>query len=241
MLRGLLNGLTDIVWPKICLSCKNKLDKSAVHDFICDKCWNSIKRNIPPFCKSCGRRLEKSNIAKNICPSCIRKNLYFDAAFSPCVYTGVLKELIHEFKYKNKDYLGYPLSKLMVRFIKEYNMPIDFVDFIVPVPLHKSKLREREFNQAEVLSTHIAKEFKKNLLSDALLRTRSTKTQADLEISERILNVKDSFAVSKQDDVRKKNILLIDDVLTTGATTSEASLALKRAGANIVFVLTLAS
>jgi len=129
----------------------------------------------------------------------------------------------------------------MVEFIKEYNAPIDYVDFIIPIPLHKTKLREREFNQAEILSRHIAKEFRKCVLTDVLLRTRETKTQADLEMAERILNVRDSFSVTKHEQIRRKNILLVDDVLTTGATSSEAAKALKNAGANIVFVLTLAN
>ena len=241
MLYRLLNGLRDLVYPKICLSCKNKLDKSKQDSFICQDCWSNIKRNVPPFCHYCGRRLKAANITKNICPDCIRKNFHFDSAFSPCVYTGVIKDLIHEFKYKNKDHLGLSLSKLMVEFIKEYNAPIDYVDFIIPIPLHKTKLREREFNQAEILSRHIAKEFRKCVLTDVLLRTRETKTQADLEMAERILNVRDSFSVTKHEQIRRKNILLVDDVLTTGATSSEAAKALKNAGANIVFVLTLAN
>lgn len=241
MFRRLIKGLTDIIYPKRCLSCKNKLGASSVDNLICGGCWSSIKRNLPPFCHSCGRHLEKGNVAKNICPHCIKKKLHFDRAFSPCIYTGIIKELIHEFKYKNKDYLGFPLSRLMIEFIREYNVAIDCLDFIVPVPLHKTRLREREFNQAEVLSKYIAEEFKKTLLPDALLRHRHTKTQTDLELSQRLLNVKDSFSVNKPGDIKGKNLLVVDDVLTTGATSSEAARALKGTGANIVFVLTLAN
>ncbi|MFA5144584.1 MAG: ComF family protein [Candidatus Omnitrophota bacterium] len=259
MIRRLINGLIDIIYPKKCLACDKKLDASAagasvIHysqdkllrdrpagDFICGGCWDGIKRNLPPFCHSCGRRLEKTSFSKNICPRCVKKKLHFDRAFSPCVYTGVTKELIHEFKYKNKDYLGSPLSGLMAEFIREYNLPMDCLDFIVPIPLHKTKLREREFNQAEVLSKYIAKEFRKDLLVGALLRHRPTKTQTGLETNERFLNVKGSFSVKKPGDVKGKNLLIVDDVLTTGATSSEAARALKDAGANIVFILTLAN
>lgn len=241
MWRRLLNGFLDIVYPKTCLACKNKLQAQSVHNLICLNCWAEIKRNLPPFCHCCGRQLNKTEFTKNICSSCLRKKLHFDRAFSPCVYEGVVKELIHALKYKNKDYLGLALSRLMIEFIKEYNLPIGYLDFIVPVPLHKTRLREREFNQAEILSNYIAKEFNKAVLSNCLRRHRYTKTQTDLEITKRFLNVKDSFSLANQEVIRGKNILLVDDVLTTGATSSEAARTLKEAGANIVFVLTLAN
>lgn len=167
--------------------------------------------------------------------------MHFDRAFSPCVYEGALKELIHEFKYKGKDYLGLPLSRLMTEFIREYDFPIWHLDFIVPVPLHSARLRQRDFNQAEVLSKCIATEFKKDVASDILSKNRHTKTQTDLETNERLINVKGSFSVNRPKDIKGKNLCLVDDVLTTGATSSEAAFALKDAGANIVFVLTLAN
>lgn len=129
----------------------------------------------------------------------------------------------------------------MIEFIKEYNLPIGYIDFIIPIPLHRIRLREREFNQAEVLARNIAREFNKDLLNNNLIRHRLTKTQTDLEENERILNVKDSFRVLEKKCLKGKNILLIDDVLTTAATSSEAAYALKNAGANMVFVLTLAN
>jgi competence protein ComFC len=241
MFRRFITGLLDIVYPKKCLACKNKLEISSVDNLICPKCWGNIKRNLPPFCHSCGRRLEKSSITKNICPGCMRTRLHFDRAFSPCVYEGVIKELIHEFKYNNKDYLGPVFSRLLVEFIKEYNLPMDSLDFIVPVPLHKTRLREREFNQAEILSNSIAAEFKKIVLKDALSRNRHTKTQTDLAIDKRYSNVRGCFSVTRPESIRGKNLLLVDDVLTTAATCSEAAKALKESGANIVFVLTLAN
>jgi ComF family protein len=239
MLRKFFNVFTDIVYPKICLVCKRRLEKIAcIDNLVCADCWKKIKKNRPPFCRSCGRHLEKP-VTQNICPVCVRKRLHFDRAFSPCVYEGTLKELIHAFKYRKKDYLGLTLTKLMTEFIKEYNIPMDAVDFLVPVPLHKTKLREREFNQAQILSQHIAGEFGKKSSPESLARLRFTKAQAELEMEERLLNVKGGFTATK--DVKNKNILLIDDVLTTGSTCSEAAYALKDSGANIVFVLTLAS
>jgi ComF family protein len=241
MLRRLINGLVDIIYPKVCLACKNKLGVSGVDNLICVECWAKIKKNLPPFCHSCGRKLEKSAFIKNICPACLKIRFHFDRAFSPCMYEGVIKNLIHEFKYNRKDYLGPILSKPMTEFIKEYNIPINYIDFIIPMPLHKARLREREFNQAQVLAKFISQEFKKDMLGDTLYRHRYTKTQTDLQIKDRFFNVKGSFSVNKHPDLKGKNLLLIDDVLTTGATSSEAAKTLKDAGANIVFVLTLAN
>lgn len=241
MLSRLIKGLVEIIYPKICLSCKNKLGASSIENFICAGCWAKIKKNPPPFCRVCGRHLEKPGFANNICPQCVKTRFYFDRAFSPCVYTGIIRDLIHEFKYKNKDYLGSSLSSLMTEFIREYNLPIDRLDLIIPVPLHKIRLREREFNQAEILSRHIAEEFKKDISTDILQRRRHTKTQTRLETNERLLNVRGTFSVIKNRGLSGKNVLLVDDVFTSGATSSEASFALKEAGANMVFVLTLAN
>jgi len=241
VLNGLLKGLKELIYPEICLACKNKLCPAERGKFVCSVCWHKIQKNSPPFCVSCGRTLAKNNLAKNICPACLKKELYFDRAFSPCAYTGVIKELIHQFKYAGKDYLGKPLGSIMNNFIREYNLPIDYLDFIVPVPLHASRRREREFNQAQVLSGHIAETFKKEVLSDALVRCRKTKTQTSLMPQDRFNNVKESFLVRDAQKIKAKNLLLVDDVLTTGATSSEAAKALKNAGANIVLVITLAN
>ncbi len=241
MLRRFLNALADIVYPKTCLVCKGDLKEvSCVDNLVCMQCWGKIKRNRPPFCRRCGRHLEKP-VTKNICPACVRKQLHFDRAFSPCVYEGVIKELIHTFKYKGKDYLGPTLTRLMTEFIEEYNLPMDILDLVMPIPLHKTRLREREFNQAQILGNHIARKFNKPVSYDTLRRLRLTKTQTELEIDQRLLNVKGCFAATKKEDIKGKNILLVDDVLTTGSTCSEAAYALKDAGANIVFVLTLAN
>lgn len=240
-IRSFFRGLTDVVYPKECVSCKNKITHYAVDDLICFDCWTNIKENTPPFCIRCGRHLDKKNLTKNVCPECTRKEYHFDRAFSPCIFEGPVQELIHEFKYNGKDYLAKPLSRLLLNFISEYRVPVEFMDFIVPIPLHQARLRERQFNQATLLSQNIADTFVKHLADDILVRNRFTKTQAELTTAERLANVQGSFSVKENAPMGGKNILLIDDVLTTGATASEASCALKKAGANIVFVLTLAN
>lgn len=242
MLRGFVSGLVDIVYPRRCLVCKKDLRvRLGVDNLVCVSCWSLIKKNLPPFCSRCGRHLENASFNKKICPPCIKKNLHFDRAFSPCVYEGVIKNLIHQFKYQNKDYLGVALARPMAQFIREYRLPMEVIDIVVPMPLHQARHREREFNQAEVLGEDIAGEFRKTIACGALLRHRHTQTQTELEEDKRFANVKGSFRAKDERQIKNKNILLIDDVLTTGATSSEAALTLKEAGANIVFVLTLAN
>lgn len=241
MLHRLINGLVDIVYPKTCLACKKKLPASLVDGVICGQCWAKIKKNRPPFCHFCGRHLEARNFVKNICSDCLRKKLHFDRAFSPCTYEGIVKELIHAFKYNGKDYLGSALSRLMIEFIREYHVPVRDMDLIIPMPLYHTRLREREFNQAQILGKYIAAEFNKDVALGALQRHRLTRTQTELEPQARFANVRDSFCVAQDADLKAKNILLVDDVFTTGATASEAASVLKGAGANIVFVLTLAN
>jgi len=150
-------------------------------------------------------------------------------------------KLIHEFKYSGKDYLGAPLGKLMNTFIRDYQLPIQHLDFVIPIPLHKSRLREREFNQAEILSQEIGREFNKQVLTGCLIRVKPTKTQTELTFAQRCQNMAKSFSVTKPELIKDTNLLLIDDVLTTGATSNEAAQCLKSAGAQKVLLLTLAS
>jgi ComF family protein len=240
-LSGFLNGLVDFLYPRTCVVCKKKLTLTSVDGIICLDCWGKIKKNLPPFCRRCGRTLQKKSPNKNICAGCIKNLVYFDRAFSPCLYEGPVKDLVHQFKYQGKDYLGHVLSRLMADFIREFAVPMDILDIVVPVPLFKTRLREREFNQAQILAENIAGIFNKKLIVDFLIRVKNTQTQTELTPRQRLSNVKESFQVREGSGFEGKNILLVDDVLTTGATCSEAACALKKAKANIVFVITAAS
>jgi len=241
MLGGLFHGLRDLIYPNSCLACKNRIEPGKIKGFVCQACQDKIEINLPPFCVYCGRRLDKLSLAKNICVQCQRSKFHFDRAFSPCKYDGVLKKLLQEFKYNGCDYLDIPLGKIMNDFIWEYRLPIEYMDFIVPIPLYKSRMREREFNQALLLSKEIAKEFNKEVLSGVLIRKKATRTQTELAPKERWINMEDGFSVLKPELIQGKNLLLVDDVLTTGATLSEAAKALKDSGAKIVFAMTLAN
>ncbi|MFH1191127.1 MAG: ComF family protein [Candidatus Omnitrophota bacterium] len=241
MLRGLLKGLKDLIYPNCCLVCRKIIPPADQRQLICAGCWDKIEKNLPPFCAGCGRHLGPQAIEKNACPSCAEFIFYFDRAFSPCTYTKAVKKLIHEFKYSGKDYLGKDLGKLMHAFIRDYQLPIEYLDFIIPIPLHKSRQREREFNQAEILSQEVGREFDKKVLTNVLIRVKPTQTQTELTFRQRCKNVEKSFAVTRPELIKGTNLMLIDDVLTTGATSNEAARCLKEAGAKKVLLLTLAS
>ena len=241
ILQNFVQSFVDLIYPAYCQVCRNPLPRIAMDSMVCLSCWEKISLNRPPFCHGCGRQMGRRDRNKNMCQRCVQQPRVFDRAYSACVYDGTIKILIHEFKYNDKQYLGKPLARLLTDFIKGYDLPLWLIDYLVPVPLHSAKLREREFNQALILCKEVAAAVGKPVLDNNLFRYRATATQATLEPHQRFLNVHGCFAVTEKESVAGRNLLLIDDVLTTGATASQAAAALKDAGANIVFVLTLAS
>jgi ComF family protein len=242
MLRGFLSNLLNIAFPRVCLVCHKPLKDNSIDNLLCADCWAKIEKNRPPLCTLCGRKIRETGITKKFCPDCSKgRNFSFERAFSPCVYEGVMRELIHKFKYQGRDYLGVPLARLLIEFIEQYRINLEPFDLLMPIPLHKIRLKEREFNQAEVLACRVANQFSLALSSSNLWRKHYRKAQMELEGNQRWENIKGCFALRNPQEVRGKNILLVDDVLTTGATCSEAASALKAAGAVRVWVLTLAN
>ncbi|HBG61381.1 MAG TPA: hypothetical protein DDX37_06095 [Candidatus Omnitrophica bacterium] len=195
--------------------------------------------NIPPFCPKCSRHL--GTHPKNTkCMNCSRAELFFDFAWCACFFEDPLKDLIHQFKYNQKTQLSGQFSKLMVHFIKEYHMDIEQFDFMVPIPLHPTRKRERGYNQSFLLASQLSRIFNINLNINLLIKTKNTKNQSLLSKKERWTNITGAFKIKNPNEVNNKSILLIDDLLTTGATSSEAAKALKSAGAKTVGVFTLA-
>ncbi len=167
--------------------------------------------------------------------SCREGAVGFDTACSFGSFEGALQKLIHLLKYARVESLAEPLSRLLLRALpREGNF-----DHVMAMPMHWRKQWERGFNQAELLAAPVARRFGLKL-SKNLRRSRYTKAQAGLDEAGRRANLKDSFRVKSPAVIAGKRILLIDDVLTTGATLRAASAALKQAGAAHVAVLTLA-
>ena len=150
-----------------------------------------------------------------------------------------MKRCICLFKYDSKTQLADLLGKLMSDFAVR-NIGAEEIDMIVPVPLHPVKLRERQFNQSELLAAHLARKINKNVVRDKVKRIKYTAPQTKLKRDQRLKNVRGAFLVKKNADFKEKTVLLVDDVLTTGATLHECAKALKDAGAKKVVALALA-
>jgi len=167
----------------------------------------------------------------------------FSSARSIGVYEGALLDAIHRFKYNGKTSLAKPLVTIMDRSItsnKIAGLSVHSCDLIVPVPLHKTRLKERGFNQSLLLARELARLYNLSMDYLNLKRIRATDHQVNLKGKDRLINVKGAFAVEDKVAFKDKKVLLIDDVYTTGATIVECSKVLKRAGAKNVDVLTLA-
>lgn len=203
---------------------------------LCEVCYNTIRLNTPPFCKKCGRPQPYED---GVCEDCRIERYHFDAAYSACIYDGVVRECFHKFKYRGCFALERLFRDLILEFTERY---VDMwrYNWVVPVPLHRIKYRERTFNQSAVLAAHLSKKFGVPLLEKNLIRVRLGSPQMMLPKDKRLEDIKGSFKVKDPASLEGKSLLLVDDVFTTGATVNECSKVLKKAGAGSVQVLTLA-
>lgn len=240
MFKSPVETLLDIIYPKNCIFCKKGIFDEGNDSYICQECFENIAKNLPPFCLKCGRHLESIDNTEGICQNCLKENFNFDCAWSVCFFDGIIKDLIHKFKYSNKTLLAKSFARLFFDFIMNFNIPISIYDIMLPVPLHKTRLREREYNQSELLAKELRKFFPLEASKDNVIRIRNTKSQTNLDKTMRRKNTLGAFKVINTDVFKEKNILIIDDLLTTGATTSELAKTLKESGAKKVSVLTLA-
>ena len=238
MLKHLLTGLCDLVYPPHCLICKTHVLTSSPGDILCLNCQKNLVPNIPPFCPKCSRHLE--NIQHPKCRECTKNDPQFDFVWAACLYKDPLKHLIYQFKYNQKPYLSKLFIQYIGNFVQIYHLDIKQFDIIVPVPLFPSRLRERGYNQSELLAELIAFKYHTNLSLANLVRIRNTEHQTFLTEKERWTNIRGAFRIVNSAKFSGKNILIIDDLLTTGATVSNAAGVLKDAGAQTVGVLTLA-
>ncbi len=205
---------------------------------MCPKCLLAPKPLVAEFFCVCCRTpfLNEAPLDEHgRCGLCRRGVNGFDLAYSYGAYSDELRKLIHLFKYQKIRTLAKPLGELLVR-----SLPLDQrFDVVAPMPLHWMRQLERGFNQAELIAVPLAKRLNVPLVN-ALQRVKSTPNQAGLTHAKRRANVAGAFRVAGRADVRGKRVLLVDDVLTTGATAGAAAAALKKAGAKHVTVMTLA-
>ena len=239
MFKDLIQGISDLVYPPNCLLCKCSLIPFSPTEPLCPRCRPLIAVNEPPFCVKCTRPLGVP-VRFPRCRDCRQGTFGFDFAWAAALYHAPLQGLIHQFKYEGKTFHRKLFGKLMIEFVGRHNLDIRQFDVLVPVPLSPAKLRERGFNQALILARILAREFRVPVSAQNLRRLRHTRTQTLLSRKERWTNLRGAFKINAPDEFKGKNILIIDDLLTTGATAAEASTVLKRSGAGTVAVFTLA-
>lgn len=223
-----LGGIAlDLLFPRQCVGCGKQ------GDFICDYCRRSLPRILYPVCPKCGRP-QPSGI---LCPDCVSWQADIDGIRSPFRFDGVIRQAILQLKYKSVRALAAPLAELLNDYLVTYPLP---GEILVPVPLHPKRLRERGYNQSFLLAKELSKLAEIPVVEDCLTRERYTSPQVRTStVTERQSNMSGAFACSDQ-RVQGKQVLLIDDVSTSGATLDACAGALKTTEAKSVWGLVLA-
>ena len=238
VLRDLLAGFTDLVYPACCILCKNNLGPLEKTPQLCFACQSKLEKNRPPFCRRCSRPLE--NPAHHFCRNCQIMPLEFTQAWGVFLYNDTMQRLLHLFKYGHKTSLRHFFFHQINVFAQHYNLNLSAYDVIVPIPLHSTRQRERGYNQSFLIAQMLTEEFRIPLVSHNLIRVRHTPNQARLSQKERWTNIEAAFKMKRPKMFHHKNILLVDDLYTTGATVSQAAKILKTAQAKTINVLTIA-
>lgn len=203
----------------------------------CEVCMASLDYLQGITCLHCGKQLNEQ-YSDNICPDCKNGIFYYERAYSCFAYSGMGKELIYKLKYEGKIQLSGVIAGLMAERLKNEGLA---VDAIVPVPIHENKLKARGFNQSYIIARELGERLKRPVM-DCLERTRETKEQYNLDRAQRYLNIVDAFSVRLMYNIDKyKNILLVDDIYTTGSTVNECSRVLRISGARHIYVITAAT
>ena len=227
----------DLLYPRSCGGCEGELAADEQH--LCWECTAGMMYVQPPYCALCGDPVDGRVDGAFTCYLCGREQPHFDQARSAARHRGVLRQLLHDFKYRDALWLEKDLVRLLEVCVRtHYN--VEEIDAVACVPLHRVKRRERGFNQAELLARGLSRVLRKPVLSHCLVRTRATGSQTNLTARERATNVRHAFRTRWGFRLGGRRILLVDDVMTTGATVSDCARALKEGGASKVVVATIA-
>ncbi len=225
-----LDAIWDLIFPAYCLGCGGHSGNS---EFLCPDCFLKISVNKTLFCGKCRARLPEN---KKIC--------HLDFPYLLAAAAGyrdeTVRELIHNLKFKGVKRAAKPLGEILIKYLKGLDLNLENY-LIVPVPLGNKRLRSRGFNQAELLAREVSENFDLPVLKDAFIRAKETKPQTELKnLEDRFKNLEDGFIVINPEKISGKNILLIDDVSTSGATLNAAAAALKESGAKKIIALVAA-
>lgn len=215
-----------------CICCGEELAKDSKYS-LCDSCYTSLPFITGKICKKCGEPVSSLADYCIKCKNHIDRN--FTVARSMFLYDDIMRKLVINLKFNGKKYLARYLSWFMY----DCYMLNDFnCDLVLPVPMHTKSLKKRGYNQQQLLcSAFELKGF--NIDTTSVVKVLNTKPQVGLDFKQRQTNLTDAFKVVDKDKVKGKNILIVDDIYTTGATVSEVSKVLLKAGANSITVLTL--
>ncbi|MFL6501854.1 MAG: double zinc ribbon domain-containing protein [Candidatus Udaeobacter sp.] len=232
----LFQAAVSLLYPATCAICREQV---RAGQYLCDGCEGKIVRIVRPFCETCSEPFDGSINTAFSCANCAHRTIHFKAAVAAYRGRGIVRDVIHEFKYNRQIHLRHLVARWLRAALDDERLRGQQFDVLVPVPLHPARQRERGFNQAtllaELLSAHAAIPCR-----SLLKRIRYTTTQTALDRAERMENLHNAFRLRKNTDVRGLRMLLIDDVLTTGSTLSECARVLKRAGAKSVHAATAA-
>lgn len=232
MHRSLLN----LFFPPQCLVCAALV---PTHGTLCTECWNNVPFISAPMCACCGLPLEFAVDENTLCGECLREHPPYSRARAAFVYNEASRTLVMKLKYQDDTYL----APIFARWLKNAGAElIAASDLILPVPLHYWRMVSRRYNQSLLLARILSEHTGLPLLADGLTRTRRTPQQTGLTRAQREKNVKNAFAIPDKHRalIKGKSILLIDDVMTTGATLAACTKTLLKAEAGQVNVLTLA-
>lgn len=230
-LQGLVEqagrGILDALYPLECVGC------GGTGRVICERCADDLPVLEPPFCRICSA---PGNFER--CRACTESVRHFDGIRAPFRYDGALRQAILALKYGGIRAAAPQLGDMLANFLEGNPLPGAIV---APVPMHTRRLRERGYNQAELLARRVARHCNLQYEERLLFRTRQVQPQAGVRNAvERAVNVADSIAVSADSEIAGAGIILVDDVATTGSTLETCAAALKQAGATPVWGLTLA-
>lgn len=233
---GFASRAMDTVLPARCIVTGELVE---VQGMVAPEAWQSLDFIAEPFCGVCGTPFDFEVEGEALCTSCLEDQPPYERARAALRYNDASRAMILGFKHADKLHAvrGFMpwLKKTGGNFLRN-------ADYLVPVPLHRWRLVSRRYNQSALIADALAKDVGVLCLPEALMRTRATPSQGHLSIKERRKNVRRAFAVNPrfQDRIKGKNIVLIDDVYTTGATVGECTRTLLKGGASRVDVLTLA-
>ena len=237
-LRDLADAALNLVYPAVCQVCGDER-ATAAEGYVGPKCRARVRYLLPPYCNRCGLPYSGEISGPFECANCADVKLHFRAARSAVVADSMMLDMVGRYKYQPAPWFEPFLAGLLIAEARPA-LKAERWDFIVPVPLHPVKLREREFNQAERLAAWLGPATNIPVNARLLRRVKLTVTQTRLSREQRAANVSGAFAFCGRQKLSGQKIVLLDDVMTTGATTNACAAALRRAGAGEICVWTVA-